>query len=295
MFRNMSPGAIGIRADLPTTLRLAAETGWQGVDLPAGEALRLAQQTSVEEVAALFARAGLRPGGWGLPLDWRKPYEPAALDALAEQAALAQRLGCTRVYTWLLPFSDERPFRENFQFHVRQLEPIARVLAAHDCRLGLEFIGPRTMREGRRYGFIYTLEGMLCLARAISPNVGLLLDCWHWYTSLGTTADIRALRAEDVVYVHVNDAPEGVAVEAQLDQVRRLPASTGVIDAAGFLGALREIGYDGPVTPEPFEKRLSEQPAEQSAREAHASMLALWRAGGLEGLRPQAPANVGCG
>jgi sugar phosphate isomerase/epimerase len=281
MYRNMSPGAIGIRADLPTTIELARAIGWQGIDLPATEALRLAQASSADELAAQIARSGLRLGGWGLTVEWRKPYEQSALDALAEQAALAQKLGATRVTTWLLPFSDERPFRENFAFHVQQLGPIARVLAEHGCRLGLEFIGPRTMRENARYGFIYSLEGMLCLAEALGPNVGLLLDCWHWYTSLGTTADIRAVRPEDVVYVHVNDAPAGVAVEQQLDQVRRLPASTGVIDIAGFLGALREIGYDGPVTPEPFEKRLGEQPAEQSAREAHDSMLAMWRAAGL--------------
>jgi sugar phosphate isomerase/epimerase len=281
MFRNLSPGAVGIRADLRTALRLAVDTGWEGVDLPIGEALQLARDTSAEEVAGLISESGLRLGGWGLTVNWRKPYEERALDTLAEQAELAQQLGCTRVTTWLLPFSEELPFRENFEFHVRQLQPVADVLGDHGCRLGLEFIGPRTMREDKRYGFIYSLEGMVCLADALGPNVGLLLDCWHWYTSLGTVADIRALRAEDVVYVHVNDAPEGVAVEQQLDQVRRLPASTGVIDAAGFLGALREIGYDGPVTPEPFEKRLAEQPAEQSAREASESMLTMWRAGGL--------------
>jgi sugar phosphate isomerase/epimerase len=281
MYRNMSPGAIGIRADLRAALDLARQTGWQGIDLPAAEAVQLARATSADDVAALVADSGLRLGGWGLPVEWRKPYEQSALDALAEQAALAQKLGATRVSTWLLPFSDERPFRENFAFHVQQLGPIARVLAEHGCRLGLEFIGPRTMREQPRYGFIYSPEGMLCLAEAVGPNVGLLLDCWHWYTSLGTPADIRAMRAEDVVYVHVNDAPEGVAVERQIDQVRRLPASTGVIDIAGFLGALREIGYDGPVTPEPFEPRLGQQPAEESAREAHESMLAMWRAAGL--------------
>ncbi|MEN9937117.1 MAG: hypothetical protein RLZZ387_3696 [Chloroflexota bacterium] len=281
MFRNMSPGAIGIRADLRTSLALARQTGWEGIDLPVTEAVQLARATSADEVAGLFTQAGIRAGGWGLTVEWRKPYEQAALTALAEQAALAQRLGCTRVSTWLLPFSDERPFRENFAFHVQQLGPAARVLAEHGCRLGLEFIGPRTMREGKRYGFIYTLEGMLCLAEAIGPNVGLLVDSWHWYTGLGTTADIRAMRPEDVVYVHVNDAPAGVPVEQQLDQVRRLPSTTGVIDLAGFMGALRELGYDGPVTPEPFEKRLADQPAEQSAREAHDSMLALWSAARL--------------
>jgi sugar phosphate isomerase/epimerase len=283
MFRNLSPGVIGIRTDLAGAIDLAQRHGWQGLDLPVGEAIRLAAERTAADVAALFAQAGLRLGGWGLPIDWRGDYDRAALAALEQQAALAQRLGCTRVYTWLPPSSDELPFRENFDRHVARLRPIAEVLAAHGCRLGLEFVGQRTKREGQRYGFIYSLEGMLCLAQATGPNVGLLLDSYHWYCSLGTLADIRALRAEDVVYVHVNDAPEGVAVEAQLDLVRRLPATTGVIDLAGFMGVLREIGYDGPVTPEPFEQRLKELAPDDACHTAHESMLELWRRAGLEG------------
>jgi len=281
MFRNLSPGAIGIRTDLAGAIDLAQRHGWQGLDLPTGEAVRLAAERTPDDVAALFEQAGLRLGGWGLPIDWRTDYDRAALATLDQHAALAQRLGCTRVYTWLPPASDELPFRENFDRHVAQLQPIAEVLAAHGCRLGLEFVGQRTKREDQRYGFIYSLEGMLCLAQAIGPNVGLLLDSYHWYCSLGTLADIRALRVEDVVYVHINDAPDGVAVEAQLDLVRRLPTATGVIDLAGFMGALREVGYAGPVTPEPFEQRLKELPPDDACRTAHDSMLELWRRAGL--------------
>jgi sugar phosphate isomerase/epimerase len=281
MFRNLAPGALGIRTDLVGTLALARDAGWQGIDVPIGEAVARAAATSADDVAALFAEAGVRAGGWGLPLDWRSPYDAAALDDLAAQAALAARLGSTRVATWLLPFSDERPFRDNFAFHVAQLQPIARTLDAHGCRLALEFIGPQTMRQGKRYGFIYSLEGMLCLAQAIGPNVGVLLDCWHWYTSLGTLADIRALDAADVVYVHVNDAPAGILVEAQHDLTRCLPGTTGVIDLHGFLTTLVDIGYDGPVTPEPFERRLHDLPAETASRETHAALLNVWHAAGL--------------
>ena len=235
MFRNLNPDAIGIRSDLLGTVALASRHGWQGIDLPLAEAAQMVADRSPDALAALLAGNGLRLGGWSLPLNWRQEYDRSALTLLGEQAALAQRLGCVRAYTWLLPASDELAFHENFAYHVAQLRPIAQLLAEHGCRLGLEFIGPRTMREGHRYGFIYSLEGMLCLAQAIGANVGLLLDSYHWFTSLGTLADVHALRAEDVVYVHINDAPAGVAIEAQLDQVRRLPGATGVIDLAGFL------------------------------------------------------------
>jgi sugar phosphate isomerase/epimerase len=278
MFPNLSPGAIGIRTDLAGTLALAKAHGWAGCDLPVVEVAQFAAERSADDVTAMFSQAGVRPGGWGLPLNWREPYDQAALDALGQQAALASKLGCTRVYTWLMPGSNERPFRENFAYHVAQLLPVAQVLAEHGCRLGLEFIGPRTMRDSLRYGFIYSSEGMLCLAEAIGANVGLLMDCWHWYTAVGSLADIRTLRAEDIVYVHVNDAPEGLAIEAQIDQVRRLPGATGVIDIAGFLSVLREIGYDGPVTPEPFDKQLAALPADEACKIARDSMRQIWQA-----------------
>jgi sugar phosphate isomerase/epimerase len=278
MFPNLSPGAIGIRTDLAGTLALAQGHGWAGCDIPIVEAVSLAAERSADDLVTLFKRAEVRPGGWGLPLNWREPYDQDALDALGRQAALAAKLGCTRVYTWLMPGSNERPFRENFAFHVAQLLPVAQVLAEHGCRLGLEFIGPRTMRDNLRYGFIYSPEGMLGLAEAIGANVGLLLDSYHWYTALGMPADIRGLRADDIVYVHVNDAPEDIAIEAQLDLVRRLPGATGVIDIAGFLNVLREIGYDGPVTPEPFDRSLAALSPDEACKIARDSMRKIWQA-----------------
>lgn len=278
MFRNLSLGALGIRADLPTAIELAGRAGWQGLELPLAEATALGASAVAEQLAA----AGLRAGGAGLALNWRRPYPQAALAELAAQAAVARQLGCTRMHTWVLPASDDLPFRENFEWHVAQLQPIASALAGAGCRLGLEFVGPRHMRAERRYGFVYTIDAMLSLAAAVGPNVGLLVDCFHWYAGLGTLADLRALRADDVVYVHVNDAPAGVALEAQHDRVRRLPGATGVIDLAGFLGALGAIGYDGPVTPEPFDPALAQLSPEQASATAHAHMLAVWKQAGLE-------------
>jgi sugar phosphate isomerase/epimerase len=276
MFRNLSPGAVGIRLPLAETLALASSVGWEGIDLPVGEAARIADQQGVEALMQMFSDAHMQAGGWGLPLNWRAEYDAAALEELGRQAALAAQLGCMRCYTWLLPFSDDLPFRENFEQHVRQLTPVAQVLGEHGCALGLEFIGPRTMRADHRYGFIYTAEGMLSLATAIGANVGLLFDAWHWYTGLGTLSDIRMLRAEDVIYVHINDAPAGIAVGDQIDNVRCLPGATGVIDLAGFLGTLREIGYRGPVTPEPFDKELAARTPAESCSATFESLTAVW-------------------
>jgi sugar phosphate isomerase/epimerase len=182
-----------------------------------------------------------------------------------------------------LPSSDERAFDENWQFHVERLAPAAEILAASGCRLGLEFIGPRTLRDAARHPFVYRMQDMLDLGAAMGTNVGVLLDCWHWYTSGGTVDEIRAVRAEQIVYVHVNDAPAGVPVDQQVDNVRALPGETGVIDIAGFLQALQAVGYDGPVVPEPFKQELNSLPSDD-ARLATVgeTMRTIFKRAGLE-------------
>ena len=163
-----------------------------------------------------------------------------------------------------MPCSDERPLEENLEFHIARFTPIAGILANEGCSLGLEFIGPKTLRDTQKYPFVHNMSGMLELAAAIGPNVGLLLDCWHWYTSHGTLQELLALSPAKVVYVHVNDAPAGIPIDSQLDNVRALPGETGVIDIAGFLQALQSIGYEGPVVPEPFKKELGSLPDDAS-------------------------------
>ncbi|MGD8239813.1 MAG: TIM barrel protein, partial [Armatimonadota bacterium] len=204
------------------------------------------------------------------------------LAKLPEMAALGQALGCTRVPTWVRPVSDELTFEENFQLHARRLRACAEILRDNGCSLGLEFVAPKTSRIGAKYEFIHDLPGMLELCEAIGTgNVGLLLDCWHWYTAHGTVGQIKGLRPEQVVYIHVNDAPAGVEVDEQIDSVRCLPGATGVIDIAGFFQALTHIRATAPVTPEPFVKELREMPAEEAARTVGASMDKIWRQGGL--------------
>jgi sugar phosphate isomerase/epimerase len=245
----------------------------------------LAEEKGAEHVRDLFAAAGLKPGGWGLPVNWRGSEEEfqADLKDLPRLAAAGQAIGCPRVVMWILPSSNERPFEENFEFHVRRFRPCAAILKDHGCRLGLEFIGPRTLRASAKYEFIYTMDGMLELCAAIGTgNMGLLLDGWHWYTSGGTVEDLRRLTNEDVVYVHINDAPAGVPLDEQIDNVRCLPGETGVIDNVNFLKCLQEIGYDGPVTPEPFSQRVNALPPAEAAQVTAEALNKVWTAAGLE-------------
>lgn len=285
MFRALSPGAVGIRVDrLEDEIELARQGGFEGLELWMPRVADMVEQRGADTVTAMLREAGLRPAGWGLPIDWRGDEAAwrKGLDALPRLAGAAAAIGATRAFTWIMPCSDERPYDENRRFHAERLAPVAQILAEQGCSFGLEFVGPKTLRESQRYPFIYTMGDMLAFGQELGSNVGLLLDCWHWYTSHATLAEIEALTPEQVVYVHVNDAPVGIPVDEQIDQVRDLPGATGVIDIDGFLRALQKIGYDGPVVAEPFKKDLAELPSDTARSETvGASFAKVFESAGI--------------
>ncbi len=284
MYKALSPGAIGVSAgNLDARIQAAQIGGFGGVEIDPSEIAGLVETLGRSAVTDKFAEAGIVPAAFGLPVEWRGSEDAwrASLNDLPRLAEAAAAVGVTRTMTWIMPCSNEREFDENKAFHITRFTPVAAILADHGLSLGLEFIGPKTLRDTQRFPFIHTMGGMLEMGREIGPNVGLLLDCWHWYTSHGTLSDLRALTPAEVVVVHVNDAPVGVAIDDQMDSVRDLPGATGVVDIAGFLQSLQAIGCDAPVIPEPF-VNLSGLPSDTARLErVGASMDNIWRKAGL--------------
>jgi sugar phosphate isomerase/epimerase len=287
MYTAIGPEALGIRG-LPLTeaIALTRDSGFAGLCAPMRLIADAVDERGVESVRDEFAQAGVRPAHWNLPVAWRDEaqYE-ADMRELPRLAAVARALGQTRTATFMPSGSDERAFQENFDWHVARLRPIAEILRAEGIRFGIEYIGPRTFRDAFRHEFIFTLDGLMELIGAINlDNVGVMLDSWHLFASGGSLSDIARLTNDDIVVVHVNDAPAGIPWDEQIDTVRALPMETGVIDLAGFMRALQDLGYDGPVMPEPFNQRINDLAAHDplaAAREAARSMDALWHAAGL--------------
>ncbi|HEX8524667.1 MAG TPA: sugar phosphate isomerase/epimerase family protein [Tepidisphaeraceae bacterium] len=285
MYKALSPYAIGVNPpDLQAAINDAKIGGFQGLEFWGPGVADLIDGIGAEAVKKMFTDAKIIPAAWGLPVEWRQTEEKYQSDLknLARCAKAAQALGTDRCFTWVMPCSNERELQDNWKFHVQRFKPIAETLAQYHQRLGLEFIGPKTLRDSQKYPFIYRMEDMQRLGREIGSNVSLLVDCWHWYTSGGTIEDLKKLTAKDVVYVHVNDAPKGVPVDQQIDNVRDLPGATGVIDIAGFLKTLKGMGYDGPVTPEPFKEELKTLANDEARlKTVGESMNRIWTLAGL--------------
>ena len=164
MFPNLSPGAIGIRAGIQESIDLAKAVGFKGVDFDLGQV----EGFGAEKLRDLCAAEGLRIGGWGLPVDYQGTDEAfrTSLANLPAKAALAAKTGCTAFSTWMLSGSNDLTFGESFDRMKSRFREIGLVLANHGCRLGIEFLGPKTIRDGFEYEFIHTLPGMIELCDA---------------------------------------------------------------------------------------------------------------------------------
>ena len=285
MFKDLNLVAISIRdTSMQQGLELAKANGYEGFDPSIAEVETLVQEKSVDYVKDLFKEAGVRPGAWMMPVNWRGDdaayYEHMA--KLPERAKLAADIGCTRAITVVLPFGNI-PFHENWDFHVKRLRPPAEILAEHGHSLAVEFIGPATTRGRFKYLFLNNMDGVLALAAAIGTgNIGLLYDVWHAYTAHATLDDLKKMSNDEIIYVHINDAPAGIEIDDQIDNVRALPGETGVIPLVEMLRILKDIGYDGPITAEPFSKKLDGIPPQEAASMVIKMVNKLWSEAGLD-------------
>lgn len=284
MLKTLGPLAIGIKGlSLPESIELARTTGFDSVLIDIKEVETLSSSIGVDGITELFANAGIKPASWNSAVAWTKDDQrDEDLKSLPKLAALAREIGTTRATSGVMPGSNDRDFAENYEWTVERLKPVAEILKSEGCQLGIEFISPKTLRDTFKYEFIYTLGGTMELAGSIGTgNVGLLLDAWHLYESGGDVSDMDGITANDVIAVHVNDAPAGIPRDEQQDLVRALPMETGVIDIIPLMQKLRDLGYDGPVMAEPFSKRVEGLAATDpvaAARETARSLDKLWAA-----------------
>jgi len=271
---DLSCSRIGVKATFLESMDLAVRHGFEAVD-PDAKYFDQLSDLQISDLLAQMKTKALRFGPASLPVDFRKDdttfYE--GLKSLPESCKALQRAGVWRVSTYVLSFDRNLSYLQNFRSHAYRLRACAQILKDHGQKLGLEYLGPMTLWRRERHAFIHSLNETKELIAAIGTgNVGIQLDSWHWFTAQETEADLLTLRNEDIVTVDLNDAPQGIAVDKQIDSARELPAATGVIPIKTFLDALRKIGYDGPVHAEPFNAPLRALPREEACAATAAAM-----------------------
>ncbi|MBV8570584.1 MAG: sugar phosphate isomerase/epimerase [Acidobacteriaceae bacterium] len=261
MFLALNSVLVQGRVAWPDFAKLAAKVQFPGTDVM----LEPAMAAGADATNRLLTQLKLRPAVLDFPVEFRKDEESfrAGLKKLPQAAAFAAAIHCPRMITWIMSSSDT-PKDQLRELYLRRFSESAKVLAGYNVRLGLEFLGPLHLRKQYRYEFVWRMAEMLEFAKECGPNVGLLLDAWHWHLAGATTHDIINAGRERIVHVHFDDARSLPADQIRDDQ--RLLPGEGVIDLTGFLRALQEIGYTDALSVEVFGRGLEKMTPEQAAK-----------------------------
>lgn len=257
---SLHPVILGGSLSFEDMLGLAAKLGYEGIDT----GFELAREMGAEEFLGLCDQYNVELSVWPMGVEWRQDEDTFQrhLTALPDQAAFAAELNCTRTCTWIPP-AVEGDADETRKTWMRRWGEIAKVIAEHGHSFGLEWVAPYHTRAGKNE-VVWRMTELLEIEDEIGePNLGLLVDSYHWFNASQTAAELAAVPVEKVVHVHLNDAPDRPLEEQQ--DMERLTPGEGIIDLHGFLGALKKMGYRDFLGVEIFNAELKQLPAEISA------------------------------
>lgn len=284
MYRNLNPAAIGMTGRQSELIELTLTYGFSSLDIDMGSIVKRARNSGLEQARRFFSSANIQGGEFSLPVQLTASEETyrsnlVELAEYAEVAASLNSLACRAVVSPVCP--EGVPYQENFELHRTRLAEAADVLARHNIRLGLAFLGAPGHREGSESSFIHHPETLMTLIRTIgSSNVGLALDVWDWFVGGGSWEELFAIPVERLVSVRLADIPQAADLSSIADDERYLPGDGGRVDCRAIVQHLLKIGYGGPVTLYPCAPRLAGMTRDAIVRRAKQRLDELFNPAG---------------
>ncbi len=167
------------------------------------------------------------------------PDRTATLDAFKVRCEQWATLGIPIIYS--TTGSTTKPTADLYKAaagHAREVADIAR-----------QFSLTALFEFQRTSTFVSTLPTMLSITRAAAaPNLGVLFDCYHFWSGLGKLADLDAVKPGEIRHVHFQDVPD--LPREMLDQTTRAIPGDGVSPLTEILRKLSARGYAGPLSVE---------------------------------------------
>lgn len=211
-------------------------------------------------------------GGWSIRLHWEKERFERALTAVDAEMEYVSRLG-SRSGALVLPrkaahSSVTLPSRQELTDRIRR---VAERAAAHGLDVVVEFNGLHA-DDPAECG-LRTFGETLAVIDDAGPNVGVLIDSFHWHASGGSLADLAEIPPAMPIFVHLNDAPQ--VDRAVLEDSMRVLPGEGCIDLQGLISTLRGRRYAGALSIELKSPALHAVGPGEAARLAYQSGVRL--------------------
>ncbi|MCM3870804.1 MAG: sugar phosphate isomerase/epimerase [Pyrinomonadaceae bacterium] len=260
-------GATTMKADLVTDIRAAEAAGFDFVEIWASKLRKYLVTHSAVDLRKLFDQSGLEPLSINSieHVTFRGPDDYDAIKAECEElSSLAATLRCPYIVVVPGRLPEQAPsLEEIIDESVRVLTDLGTIAERHGVALAFEFLGQADCS-------VQTLELADEIVRRVDrPDVGLVIDSFHFYAGGSTIDMIETLAPESLFVFHINDA-ENLPREQLQDSHRLLPG-LGILPLAEMLKAFKRIGYDRVASVEIFRPEYWERDPFELARDAKAA------------------------
>ena len=268
------PGTIGINVNTYELLDLAIKNKFESI-YPLINDLKKMSNMELSAYLDKMASNSISFDVSILPVDFSQTDSVFndGIKVLKDYCKVMRKIDSVGFCRWIMPTSNNLTYLKNFKIHKERLKECAKIIGDNDMKLGLEFVGPKTLMARDQFSFIRTINELRELISEIDErNVGYQLDTFHLYCANHSIEDLRFLNKDDIIMCQLNDAVNGRSRDEQIDLERDLPGKTGLIDTAPFLNFLQEVGYDRTVSAEPFNKDLNKMNNDEAAKTTYDSI-----------------------
>jgi 2-keto-myo-inositol isomerase len=257
-------GATTMQADLTADFHAANAAGFDYLEIWAAKLRTFLHHQTSTELNELIAETRIPPLSINSieHVTFRDEHAYRAIkDECEELSRIAAEIKCPFVVVvpGTLPGSGATR-AEVVSESVSVLTELCEIAARHEVALAFEFLGQPDCS-------VPTLDLAHEIVRTANrPNLGLVIDSFHFYAGGSTIEMVEALDPNLIYVFHINDA-QNLPREQLLDKHRLLPG-LGILPLRELIAAFRKIGYDGVASVEIFRPEYWERDPLNLARDA---------------------------
>ncbi len=260
-------GATTMKADLETDIRAASEAGFDWIEIWASKLREFFESRGTTDLNDLFARHKIKP--YSINSIERITFRDAAghrslLGECGELCRVAAEIRCPYVVVVPSPLPPGMSRSGVIEESTRVLGELGGIAERRGVGLAFEFLGQSDSS-------VQTLAFADEIVRKVGqPNVGLVIDSFHFYAGGSKIESIDALDPARLFIFHINDAED--LPREQLEDRHRLLPGLGILPLKEIVAALRRIGYDRVASVEIFRPEYWVRDPFELAREARAAV-----------------------
>jgi len=269
-------GATTLKADLATDIAVAGRAGFDFVEIWAAKLMGYLERGGLRALRRDLKRAGVKAATLN-SVERVTFNDPSGhvrmLEDFQRFCRVAQAIDCETVLVVPSPRPKGISLAAIERESVRILRELSGIAKPYGVRLAYEFLGFADCT-------VNTLAQCAAIVEKVArPNVGLVLDTFHFFAGGSRLASIRQVDPGKIFVVHLNDVER--APRRKMHDALRLFPGKGIIPLTSILRGLKAIGYSGKFSVEIFRPQYWNRPPLQVAREARATALAALRQAGL--------------